>query len=332
MKKILTISIAAYNVEQFLDKALNSLIIDNMDLLEVIIVNDGSKDDTLKIAQGYEEKYPNTFKVIDKKNGGYGSTINTGIQAATGKYFKQLDGDDWYKTDSLNQLCKDLEELDEDIIYTPYIKHYETNGQEIINNIFEGENFKRYSIEDAITKFKSVIEMHSLIYKIELLRENNIKIEENCFYTDTEFAMYPLLYAKSFISLNKPIYVYRLGREGQSVSNEGRKKHYKDHIKVGNNILNIYKTMDFTNKTNLKAYIKDFLVKFLSSGIGNYFLLFKPSKEMYKNIKEYDNDIYKIDEDIYNEMKECSTLVNMIRKNNYFIYKIAYYLRKLKRS
>ena len=90
MKKNLTISIAAYNVEKYIKETLDSLICKNMNLLEVLIIDDGSKDNTDKIAKKYEEKYKGVFKVISKKNGGYGSTINTGVEYATGKYFKQL--------------------------------------------------------------------------------------------------------------------------------------------------------------------------------------------------------------------------------------------------
>ena len=93
--KLLTISIAAYNVEQYLKKCLDSFIEPSiMSQLEVLIVNDGSKDSTLEIAREYEKKYPDTFKAIDKPNGGHGSTINTAIENATGKYFKVIDSDD----------------------------------------------------------------------------------------------------------------------------------------------------------------------------------------------------------------------------------------------
>ena len=148
--KVLTISIAAYNVEKFLKKTLDSLIIENMELLEVLIVNDGSKDNTLQIARKYEEQYPNTFKVIDKENGGYGSTINEGIKYATGKYFKQLDGDDWYDTKNLNQFCLKLKQIDTDMIYTPYIKHKITDKtEEIVENEIMNHN---KNINSLITK------------------------------------------------------------------------------------------------------------------------------------------------------------------------------------
>ena len=81
-------------MEKYLNKCLDSLIVENMNLLEVLIINDGSKDNSSNIAHVYENKYPNTFRVIDKENGNYGSCINRGIKEAKGKYIKVLDADD----------------------------------------------------------------------------------------------------------------------------------------------------------------------------------------------------------------------------------------------
>ena len=150
MNKILTVSIAAYNVEKFLEKTLDSLIIKDIDSLEVLIINDGSKDGTLHIARKYEKEYPNIFRVINKENGGYGSTINVGIDNANGKYFKQLDGDDWYEKDNLKEILNILQNSDEDIIYTPYIEFYERDGSSnIINNKIEEHN-KNVSLSENI--------------------------------------------------------------------------------------------------------------------------------------------------------------------------------------
>ncbi len=105
MEKTLSISIAAYNVEEFLKNTLDSLVAPEiMDDIEVLIIDDGSKDNTAAIGKEFVDKYPNSFKVISKPNGGYGSTINAAIDAATGQYFKTLDGDDWYDTENLVRL------------------------------------------------------------------------------------------------------------------------------------------------------------------------------------------------------------------------------------
>ena len=102
MEKILTISIAAYNMEQYIEHTLNSLIDEHIiDLLEIFVVDDGSMDRTLEIAMQYAKRYPQSIYPIHKENGGYGSTINTSVKLATGKYFKLLDGDDWYAKENL---------------------------------------------------------------------------------------------------------------------------------------------------------------------------------------------------------------------------------------
>ena len=90
MNKVLTISIAAYNVEEYLAETLDSCIVhpNLQSYLEVLIVDDGSTDGTLEIAQEYEKEYPEVFHVISKENGGYGSTINAALKIATGKYQK----------------------------------------------------------------------------------------------------------------------------------------------------------------------------------------------------------------------------------------------------
>ena len=91
MNKILSIIIPTYNAEQFLDKGLSTFIMEDkemMDKLEVLIVNDGTKDNSVEVAQKFVDRYPNTFKIINKENGGHGSAINTGVENVTGKYFK----------------------------------------------------------------------------------------------------------------------------------------------------------------------------------------------------------------------------------------------------
>ena len=135
MEKILSVSIASYNVEKFIRKALDSCCVPEiMDRLEVLVVNDGSTDSTLEIAREYEEKYPQTFRVIDKKNGGYGSTVNASIKAATGKYFRLLDGDDWFDRDGLVNFIEELTAAEEDMIVAQFKRVFEEDGHEELRN------------------------------------------------------------------------------------------------------------------------------------------------------------------------------------------------------
>ena len=110
-EKLLTVSIAAYNVESSLERALRSLAVkkDVMSRLDIIIVDDGSTDDTLRIADKISAAYPDSVRVIHKTNGGYGSTVNAAVSAAKGKYFKLLDGDDEFDAEGLNGLIDCIE-------------------------------------------------------------------------------------------------------------------------------------------------------------------------------------------------------------------------------
>ena len=120
MNKILTIIIPTYNMEKYLRRCLDSLIIDEegMKQLEVLVINDGSKDSSSQIAHEYQDKYPDTYRVIDKENGNYGSCINRGLKEATGKYVKVLDSDDTYDNHSLVEYLQTLNTIDVDIIVT----------------------------------------------------------------------------------------------------------------------------------------------------------------------------------------------------------------------
>lgn len=241
MGKILTISIAAYNVEAYLEQCLDSLLIPSMDKLEVLIENDGSKDNTAAIGKRYEEKYPGTFRLVNKENGGYGSTINNSIRLATGKYFKQLDGDDWYHTEHLEALICQLETVDADCVFTPFLMIYEPDGKQVLHGKPE-QATGLYPLEDVVDT-DMFPHMHALAFRTELLRNHDITILEHCFYTDTEYVIYPLLHTKNVFVYDHYIYCYRMGREGQSVSMDGWRKHYREHERVIFQILTHYEAV-----------------------------------------------------------------------------------------
>ena len=125
IEKVLTIIVPVYNMELYLDRCLASLIISDNDLfnaLQVIIINDGSKDKSLDIALRYVNRYPNVFEVVDKPNGNYGSCINKGLTIAKGRYFRILDADDWFDTNQLSLFINTIVNLSDelDVLITNY--------------------------------------------------------------------------------------------------------------------------------------------------------------------------------------------------------------------
>ena len=101
--KLLTFTIPCYNSEAYMEKCIESILPGGEDV-EIIIVNDGSKDRTAEIADAYAAKYPTIVRAIHQENGGHGEAVNTGIRNATGLYFKVVDSDDWIDQDAYMQI------------------------------------------------------------------------------------------------------------------------------------------------------------------------------------------------------------------------------------
>ena len=229
MDKVLTIVIPTYNMEALLSRCLDSLIVGDglMQSLEVIVVNDGSKDRSSAIAHEYEARYPATIKVIDKENGNYGSCINRALGVAAGKYFKILDADDRYDTAALKEFIGFLSAVQSDIVFSPF-KTLDFESHEI-TSLKPAEKYVGHTtnLDDVDWNESDIIRyraMHAICVKTEVLRGNNYSQTEGISYTDTEFAFYSVLYSQSCSFFGRPIYLYYLGRDGQTMSVTSMKK------------------------------------------------------------------------------------------------------------
>ncbi len=235
MDKILTVSIAAYNVEKTLEDAIRSCIVSDewLEAMEIIVVDDGSRDKTLQIAREYEKQYPGVVKVITKENGGYGSTVNASLEIAQGKYYKLLDGDDSYETRQLERLLSHLENCESDMVITDYTEISAGTDKRVVS-YKEYENGTEFEFQ-KLTDVESIV-MHAVCYKTRLLKENNIRITEKCYYTDMEYLVYPMAHVYKITYYDCNVYMYNIGVEGQSVSKQGRMNHIDDCRRVYNNL------------------------------------------------------------------------------------------------
>ena len=315
--KLLTITVPVYNTEEYLPKCLDSLIIDEyMDILEVLIVIDGSPDNSLAIAQEYAQKYPSTFIVINKENGGHSSAINKGLELATGKYFKLLDSDDWFDKDSFKVFIEKLQGLDIDMVMTDYVVEYVSqNKQELVGlNISENTI---YSIDQVdITKIQNFLAMHRIAYRTSLFTEVNFKLPEKTFYTDVLYAHLPFFKTNSFVYYKLPLYRYYVGREGQSMNLTNLFRN-KTHLYLVFSILYknylLYKDDMSVNK---KEYFLNFIEKYNLYIFG--ILLrqsYKIAEEDIKNRKIFLKQEI-IESDIYNSLKS-----KIILKTPFFLLK-----------
>lgn len=313
MEKILTIVVPTYNMQDYLRRCLDSLIMpeEPMKLLEVLVVNDGSRDNSSAIAHEYQDKYPNTFRVIDKENGNYGSCVNRGLQESSGKYFRILDADDWFDSSSLAKVICALDKYNVDVIYTPYNSVYIKDNK--IAHVIVKKQLK-FPLGTLVDLTKSVLDepffhMHSLTYNTKLLKQIGFKQEEGICYTDTEYVFYPLSCAKSMLCLDTVLYQYFVGRVGQSTSRKAMAKNFTHFAKVLDNLVKFDSDVQPTY-ISLKRFYYVLLLEYM---LSCHLLYCQKDKLQEKTIKALINFISQKDSDI------VSTLCHVNSKGCHYI-------------
>lgn len=246
MNKVLTIVVPTYNMESLLAKNLESLAVKKNlhNALEVLVVNDGSKDCSSEIGHQFQNKYPQIFRVIDKPNGNYGSCVNVGLKEAEGKYIRIMDADDSYDTFGLEKELAALKNLDVDLLLTDYFKVNMRTGK---------SNRKSLSLtENKILTFDSIVEnqsflnvgMHQLTYKTDNLRKLNYKQTEGVSYTDQEWIFLPMTTVNTAYYLKNVVYRYLLGRDGQTCDSETYFKHMDQLEKILYSMIEHYRSLE----------------------------------------------------------------------------------------
>ena len=319
MQKLLTFSVAAYNVENYLDKLLGTILCvpNHEKMIEVLVVNDGSKDKTAQIAAQYEQKYPETVRLIDKENGGHGSTINRGIKEAKGKYFKAIDGDDWVDSEALEKLLDSLTQIDSDLILMDYKTCYE-GGDDVLEKTAELEPLKTIEFDRIVSQIK-YMRYHAVIYRTQMLQENKIHLDEHCFYVDSEFMLFPIPFIQTITYVPYALYCYRIGCGEQSVSVAGRRKHIADGERVELSLLKFYHKLPETLSEGRRAYIQNGIAAHGTFHI-NSLLMCKRSREMKQKIVTLDKRVKKESIQIYNNMNRMSHNVRLLRNTHYSLY------------
>ena len=300
--KLITFAIPSYNSEAYLNRAVDSLL-PFIDDIEIVIVNDGSKDNTLKIANEYKNKYPKDIIVIDKENGGHGSGVNAGLKAAKGLYYKVLDSDDWVDYEALNKVISAIKKLKKrnklvDMLLVNYV--YEKEGrQNVVNytNVFPKE--KIFGWKD-VGKFKrnEYILMHSVLYRTDLLQESGLKLPEHTFYVDNIFVYYPLPKIRTMYYIDVDFYRYFIGRDDQSVNEKNMIKRIDQQLFVTKEMISFFDPAEFKYKNYaLYKYLVHYIDMMMT--ISTTFLCLsknkedKPKKkELWKYLKIHNKKLY----------------------------------------
>ena len=257
MRKALTIAVPSYNVEAYLERGLTSLADERLDgKLEVLIVNDGSTDETESIAQRFVASHPGIFRLINKENGGHGSAINTGIAQATGTYFRVVDGDDWVDTDGLVALVDQLAALSSDLVVDMRREVDMTTGDSTLfafpSYIESGRELvfaEACNREDT----ESYISIHTLNIKTDLLHSKGIRVLEGIFYVDYEYIVKSTCFAETVSFIPLEVYQYLVGNANQSVAAANYVKRYDQHETM------VHEMLRFAEESPFEAAISRYL-------------------------------------------------------------------------
>lgn len=280
--KLLTVAIPCYNSQEYMKHAIESVLVGGEDI-EILIVDDGSKDDTARIADEFEAAYPGIVRAIHQENGGHGEAVNAGIRNAKGLYYKVLDSDDWLDRDSLLRVMNKLRQMVKegkmvDMFLANYVyekpsehKHKVIRYEGVFpeSQIFGWSDIKRFKISQNIL-------MHSVIYRTQMLHDCGLELPKHTFYVDNIFVYVPLPNVKTMYYMDVNLYRYYIGREDQSVNEDVMISRIDQQIKVNKIMIDAY---DLTKIRNKK--LKDYMVKYLAMmmTVSSIFLIKEGSEE-----------------------------------------------------
>lgn len=262
--KYISFAIPSYNSQDYMAHAIESILPGGEDV-EILVVNDGSKDRTSEIAHEYARQYPNIVRVIDKENGGHGDAVNSGLSHATGKYFKVVDSDDWVDTEALHKILDLLRHLEEDgeqidMLVSNYV--YEKVGVEHKKCI----HYRNVLPQDEIFRWEDIgrfhlgqyILMHSVIYRTDLLKLIQLTLPKHTFYVDNIYVYFPLPHVRKLYYLDVDFYRYYIGREDQSVNEKNMIARVDQQIFVTKSMIDMYQLNKVMCK-KLRSYMVNYL-------------------------------------------------------------------------
>lgn len=302
--KILTIVIPCYNSEAYMKKCINSVVTGGEDV-EVLVVDDGSTDNTASIADEYERMYPGIVKAFHKENGGHGDAVNTGIRNASGKYLKVVDSDDWVGDDAYKKVLDVLKsavknDVELDMLMTNFV--YDKAGvkrKKVMSykNALPERKLITWDDEIKFTKSQYIL-MHSVIYRTQLLRECEMILPKHTFYVDNIFVFKPLPYVKKFYYINVDFYHYFIGRDDQSVNEKVMISRIDQQILVNKMMIDIFEEESKDMTPGLYKYMFQYLdmimcVSSIMSILSDDKAILEKKAALWKYLKDKDSSLYK---------------------------------------
>ena len=304
-------------------------------LAEIILINDGSKDNTGTICDRYADKYPELIKVVHQSNGGHGEGINQGLRYAKGFFFKVVDSDDWVDVYAVKKLMEFLEAFAEkndtiDMLICNYV--YEralekrSRPMRYVNvfpqdRVFGWNEINRFNVSQYLL-------MHSVIYRTDVLRECGIELPKHAFYVDNLFVYKPLPSVRNLYYLNIDLYRYLIGRKNQSVNENVMVSSVDQQIKITKLMIESHDLFQIRKQEpKLAKYMTNYMSMMMM--ISSILLLLDNAKENKRKQRQLWAHLKKISPHLYNQMRlsplSCVTVLpELISKHIIlFVYRLA---------
>ena len=312
-----SVIVPVYNVEQYINRCIDSLVNQTLKDIEFIFVNDGTKDNCEEIILNYKEKFPEIIKYVKKENGGLSSARNYGIQFATGDYIAFLDSDDYVEPITYESMYNEAIGGNYDVVECDFIWEYPYKRK-----IDKG--IKYLTQKEALEKARVVA--WNKLYKKEIIINSNIRFPQGLRYEDVEFfyKIIPSLHKMGFI--NKP-FIHYVQRDNSIINTQNERT--KEIFTVLENVVEYYKDKNIYNdfETELEYIYARFLLcsslkrmakigdKKIRKGLLNE--TWRRLNKLFPNWKE-------------NKILHKSGLKNLyMRSVNSFTYKIYCFILKL---
>ncbi|MBQ9482285.1 MAG: glycosyltransferase [Clostridia bacterium] len=316
--KLISFTVPCYNSQAYMEKCIESILKGGEDV-EIIIVNDGSTDDTLKIAESYARKYPSVVKVIDKENGGHGSGVNAGVRKAEGIYTKVVDSDDWVDESALKKLLETIKNHMEsgtlpDLYITNFIYDHVSDNTRYVSDYVKMMPENEFFGWDKVKRFRTshLLLMHALLFRRDVYLASGTVLPEHTYYVDDIYCYKPLPQVKTIFYLNVDLYHYFIGRADQSVNIVNFTKNYEMQIRVMKEIVDSYTYAEIKKMPEgLKNYMIHAVCAFMIT--TELFIGAKYSPERKEAFGELWRYIKKRDKKLYGKLRyrSYSTLANI---------------------
>lgn len=311
-KPVVTFVVPCYNSAGYMRKCIDSILVAGSDI-ELIIVDDGSSDETYDIANSYAKNYPDIVRVIHQENGGHGAAVNTGLNCARGLYFKVVDSDDWLDE------CALLKVLDyvrsqanttsaTDLVISNYVyDKVELGEQKSMNyrGIMPREKQIRWEGCAHFPPTKYIL-MHSVMYRTQLLKDISLRLPSHCFYVDNIFVYVPLAHVKSLYYIDVDLYHYFIGRVDQSVNEETMISRLDQQLRITKKMIDSVNLCE-VHPGCLRTYMYNYLSMMMC--ICTVFLRMKHTAESDVQLKDIWNYLKRADARTYWRVR--TNVVNM---------------------